>query len=115
MNRKDKIAYLERYKKLKDKFEYLDNKLKDPDTFNYHHVKTTVHQSLEERIYERDKAYEDMIYAHIEINRLVEHDLLLGYKYTTDMYDYEIAKMLGITMKQFNRQLRESLDRLEIK
>lgn len=32
-----------------------------------------------------------------------------------DMYDYEIAKMLGITMKQFNRQLRESLDRLEIK
>lgn len=115
MNRKQKIKYLEQYKKLKDRFEYLDNRLKDPNTINYHHIKSTLHQSLEDKIHERDKAYEDMIYAHIEVNRLVGHDLLLGYKYTTNMDDYEIAEMLGMTMKQFNRQLKESLGRLEIK
>ena len=39
MLRKEKIKYLEQYKKAKEKYEYLNGRLNDPNTVKYDVVK----------------------------------------------------------------------------
>lgn len=114
MTKKEKIYYLSRYIKARRKFERIDTKLKNPSSVKYDQVKSTVHKSLAEHIQDRDKAYENMMKAYIEIDSLIGDDLVLSYLFLLSYPIEDIAKTLNMSKKKVRNQLYDSLDKLEI-
>lgn len=115
MTRKEKIEYLSQYIKARRRFECLDTRLKSASSVGYDQVKSSVHKSLVERIHDRDKAYEDMIIAYIEIDSLIGDDIIMGYLFLLCYPIEDIAKTLNMSKNNVKKQLYNALDRLEIK
>lgn len=110
------IIKLERYKKAKEKYQTLENQLIGVHSIDYNYVKSTVHNTLIDLIYKKDKAYKEMLSSYREtfylINRFVpfpEHFLLMDL-YIENKSIYEVRKKYMCTAKEFNEMFNNAID-----
>ena len=113
MLRKEKIKYLEQYKKAKEKYEYLNGRLNDPNTVKYDVVKSTINKNIVDKITERDEAYSNMMYLKAKFGLLID-DLLLFHKYVLLWSDNKIANEFDMNMRKYKREFNKALDNLTI-
>ena len=114
MNRKEKIVFLESYGKAKNKFEYLNSKLHGTASINYDQVRSTSNKSLVDRLQERDEAYESMLLAWLELDKVIKEYPLLCYKYQFLEADYKKCELYNINMKRYKEVLNQQIDQLDI-
>ncbi len=119
-SRIDKFNYLNKYLKSKEKYEFLNNSIQGVHSIDFNYVKSSVHKSLINRIYERDIAFWDMVENYIELDKTlskcpIKHKGIL-YDVFVNGYSFnEIENRHRIKKSEIKKMIDYCIDNLHIK
>ncbi|MCD7950588.1 MAG: hypothetical protein LUG12_10080 [Erysipelotrichaceae bacterium] len=118
MNKQEKINYLEKFYRSYDKYITLNDSLTGLRSIDLTkgNNKGSVKITLTQRIYARDKAYNQMWEDLKEIEGITEFNIYLYARFTSipPKKEKDIANMFGCSLSKVKREVNKALDKLEL-
>ena len=119
MSNKEKIYFLESYKRSKEKYETLRSSLEAVHSvsyFNCSNKNNKPNKTIVDKINEVDNAYLEQLDQYIKINDILlkNYDHILYCKYVCLMSDEEIADNNDMSINELRQSINRRLNKIDI-